>query len=82
MPQTNLTERELQCLYYTACGLREREIAELLGISPHTTRVHMVNAKKRLGARNKTHSVMIALLSGKLDLQVIRKDKQFIGNRG
>ena len=80
MPETNLTGRELQCLYYSACGMRESEIAEMLKISPHTVRVYMVNAKKRLGARNKTHSVILALLAGNLDLETIRRDKHFIGD--
>ena len=75
---TRLTERELQCLYYTACGLREREIAEILTISPHTVRVHMVHAQQRLGATNKTHSVMQALLTGYLDLKKVGRDRYFV----
>ena len=78
MQKTNLTERELQCLYYSACGLLEREIAQLLDLSPHTIRVHMVNARKHLGATNKTHSVILALLSGELDLEIIGRDQKFI----
>ena len=76
----NLTERELQCLFYSACGMRESDIAEELSISPHTVRVHLANAKKRLGATNKTHSVILALLSGELDLEIIRKDEHFVGS--
>ena len=75
---TKLTERELQCLHYSACGLREREIAEILKISPHTVRVHMVHAQQRLGATNKTHSVILALLSGDLKMKQISGDHHFI----
>lgn len=78
MTEYRLTHRERQCLELSACGYLEREIANILQISPHTVRVHMVNAKKRLGAKNKSHSIILALLSGELDLESISKSKNFI----
>ena len=77
MRQNHLTKRELQCLELSACGHREQQVADILNISPHTVRVHFVNAKKRLGASNKSHSIILALLSGELNLKKISNYAHF-----
>ena len=77
MTDIQLTRRERQCLLLTACGLREAEIAEELRISPHTVRVHLVNAKKRLGASNKPHSIILALMTNNLNLVDIMEMSRF-----
>lgn len=77
MTDIQLTQRERQCLLLTACGLREAEIAEELRISPHTVRVHLVNAKKRLGASNKPHSIILALMTNNLNLVDIMEMSRF-----
>jgi len=56
-----LTERELECLLYAANGATERETALSLGISPHTVHIHLGNSKEKLRAKNKLHTVVLAL---------------------
>ncbi|MGI9378799.1 MAG: helix-turn-helix domain-containing protein [Methyloligellaceae bacterium] len=78
MSDIQLTKREKECLLLSSCGLREAEIARELEISPHTVRVHMVNAKKRLGASNKSHSIVLALLTNNLELSEVVHSSRFI----
>ena len=78
MSEILLTKREKQCLLLSSCGLREAEIADELAISPHTVRVHIVNAKKRLGAANKLHSIILALVTNNLELGEIVHSSRFI----
>jgi DNA-binding CsgD family transcriptional regulator len=52
-----LSPRERDCLAYAANGKRDREIAVLLGISDATVRFHIDNARKKLGAANRTQAV-------------------------
>ena len=52
-----LTVREAQVLSWAARGRRNREIAELLYISPATVRKHLEHAYAKLGARNRTEAV-------------------------
>jgi DNA-binding CsgD family transcriptional regulator len=52
-----LTVREAQVLSWAARGRQNREIAELLYISPATVRKHLEHAYAKLGARNRTEAV-------------------------
>lgn len=52
-----LTVREAQVLSWVARGRLNREIAELLFISPATVRKHLENAYAKLGVRNRTQAV-------------------------
>jgi len=55
--QPLLTEREHDCLAFVAEGKTDWEIANLLGISEATTRFHLNNARKKLGAVNRAQAV-------------------------
>lgn len=54
-----LTVREAQVLSWAARGRRNREIAELLFISPATVRKHLEHAYAKLGVRNRTEAVAV-----------------------
>lgn len=56
-----LTAQEARILSLTSDGFTEKEIAANLTLSPHTIRVHVENAKRKLGARNKPHAVALFL---------------------
>jgi DNA-binding CsgD family transcriptional regulator len=52
-----LSDRERDCLAFTADGLRDREIADRLNITEVTVRFHIDNSRKKLGARNRVQAV-------------------------
>ena len=62
-----LTHREAEVLQISSMGAFEKDIAGQLGISLHTVRIHIENAKRKLGARSKAHAVMIATKLGEIN---------------
>ena len=52
-----LTDRERDCLAFVADGRTDWEISELMGISESTTRFHLNNARRKLGAVNRAQAV-------------------------
>ena len=62
-----LTARQRAVLTGLARGDSVEEIALELGLSPDTVRVHIRNARMRLGARSRAHAVVIALRRGAID---------------
>lgn len=63
-----LTRRERDCLILTGRGRSEKEVAQKLDISPNTVRVHIENIKRKLGAANKSHALILSLLAGETEL--------------
>lgn len=63
-----LTPRERACLVLTGRGQSEKEVAQQLDISPNTVRVHIENIKRKLGASNKSHALILSLLMGETEL--------------
>lgn len=63
-----LTRRERSCLVLTGRGQSEKEVAQQLDISPNTVRVHIENIKRKLGASNKSHALILSLLLGETEL--------------
>jgi DNA-binding CsgD family transcriptional regulator len=63
-----LTRRERDCLILTGRGKSEKEVAQKLDISPNTVRVHIENIKRKLGAENKSHALILSLLSGETEI--------------
>ena len=63
-PGPKLTEREREVLLHTVRGLTEKEIANVLDMSPHTVRIHIENSKRKFGSRNKIDLVVTALRNG------------------
>jgi DNA-binding NarL/FixJ family response regulator len=64
----NLSEREVEVLRHVAAGNRNREIGEKMFIAEETVKVHLKRITSKLGASDRTHSVMIAARRGFLYL--------------
>ncbi|OJT96348.1 MAG: LuxR family transcriptional regulator [Rhizobium sp. 63-7] len=60
----SLTEREIDCLNWTAAGKTSAEIAEILGLSEHTVNHYLNRAAKKLDTVNRTQAVAKALRLG------------------
>lgn len=56
-PPITLTDRERDSLALVADGKSDWEISVILGISQSTARFHVDNARRKLGACNRTHAV-------------------------
>ena len=53
-PETPLTERELQVLELVSDGKQNKSIADELGVSEHTVKLHVHNVLTKLKVRNRT----------------------------
>ena len=56
-----LTRRERQILALMTGGHLNKEIAQMVGIKEMTVKNHISQIFKKLGAKNRTHAVVIAL---------------------
>ncbi len=56
-----LSQREMEIFRYLAKSMTNREISEILHISEFTVQTHRRNLKKKLGVRNSSDFVQIAL---------------------
>jgi DNA-binding NarL/FixJ family response regulator len=63
-----LTSREIDVLQHVASGNRNRDIAEQLFISEETVKVHVKHIMEKLGARDRTSAVAIAVRRGIIQL--------------
>ncbi|GAK70109.1 helix-turn-helix transcriptional regulator [Agrobacterium rubi] len=63
IPDT-LTDREIDCLNWTAAGKTSVEIAEILTLSEHTVNHYLNRATKKLNTVNRTQAVAKALRVG------------------
>lgn len=59
--ELGLTERESEVLYWIANGKTNREVAEILGVSPRTVNKHLELVFPKLGVENRTAAAGIAL---------------------
>ena len=59
-----LTPREVEVLRLGADGATSEEIASTLYLTEHTVKSHLKRIQGKLGARNRTHAVAVALRSG------------------
>jgi DNA-binding NarL/FixJ family response regulator len=62
--EEGLTARELQVLEQLASGSRNREIANHLFIAEETVKIHVKHILEKLGARDRTEAVAIAVRRG------------------
>ncbi|MGN6557866.1 MAG: alpha/beta fold hydrolase, partial [Solirubrobacterales bacterium] len=62
----DLTRRETEVLALVASGLSDREIAELLVLSPHTVHRHVANVRTKLGLPTRAAAVAAAAKRGLL----------------
>lgn len=59
-----LSARETEVLFIVAAGNSNKQVARKLGISEETVKVHMRAILAKLGARDRTHAVVIAVRRG------------------
>ena len=64
----NLTAREVEVLRQVSGGNRHRDIAEILHISEETVKVHVKHIMEKLGARDRTQAIAIAVRRGIIQL--------------
>lgn len=62
--EESLTDREVEVLQLVCDGSRNREIAESLFISEDTVKVHVSRIMNKLGAKDRTQAVAIAVRRG------------------
>jgi len=67
-PEVALTPREIEVLSLVARGLGNREIGHLLGTAPGTVKAHVQSILSKLGAKDRTHAVTLALRRGIIHL--------------
>ena len=63
-----LSAREIEVLKGVAAGKSNKQIAAELAISEGTVKMHMKSILPKLGARDRTHAVMIAVKRGILEV--------------
>ncbi|MCK1479507.1 autoinducer binding domain-containing protein [Bradyrhizobium sp. 197] len=66
LTRSELSQRERQCLAWTAQGKTVADIAVLVAIAPRTVVFHLENARRKLGAASIAQCVAIALRRGLL----------------
>ena len=66
--EEDLTPRELEVLRLIQDGHKNKQIADQLCISENTVNFHIKNLVDKLGARDRTHAVTIAVRRGLLPL--------------
>jgi DNA-binding NarL/FixJ family response regulator len=68
MSDESLTAREIDVLAQVSKGNRNRDIADLLGISEETVKVHLKHLMDKLGAKDRTQAIAIAVRRGIIHL--------------
>ncbi len=63
-----LSDREIEVLRHVANGEANKEIAHQLGVSEDTVKGHLKTIFSKLGARDRTHAVTVALRRGMISL--------------
>lgn len=66
-----LTPRELTVVRLLGSGCSYEQVAERLGISPHTVVTHIKNAYRKLGVHTAAAAVMRAVQLGLLEIAVL-----------
>jgi DNA-binding NarL/FixJ family response regulator len=56
-----LTEREIQVLHWVTCGKTNKDIGDILGLSPRTVNKHLEHIYIKLGVETRTAATSVAL---------------------
>ena len=81
-PRVDLTAREVEVLRLVAKGLRNSEVARLIGRTTGTVKVHLQHIFQKLGTDDRTEAVTVALQRGYLHLDDHFDDGPASGGRG
>ena len=65
---SGLSRQERAVFVGLAAGHSTEQIADDLGVSPHTVRTHVKNGMRKLAARTRAQAVAIALSEGAIEL--------------
>lgn len=68
VPRVDLTPRELEVLRLAARGLRNRDIAHVIGRTQETVKVHLKHVMAKLAVGDRTEAVTLALQRGIIHL--------------
>ncbi|HEX7222335.1 MAG TPA: LuxR C-terminal-related transcriptional regulator [Candidatus Limnocylindrales bacterium] len=63
-----LSQREREVVALVAGGATGREVGEKLSVTSATVETHIRNAMRRLGARNRSHLVTLAILRNEIEV--------------
>jgi DNA-binding NarL/FixJ family response regulator len=64
-----LSSREREVLLHAAKGLSSKQVAQELFISDRTVQTHLASIYDKLGAKNKTEAMLLALKYGVVTLE-------------
>ena len=67
-PEVALTPREVEVLTLVARGFGNKEVGDVLGTAPGTVKAHVQSILSKLGAKDRTHAVTLALRRGIIHL--------------
>ncbi len=67
----HLSAREEQCLKWVARGKTHQEVAEILHLTLGTVKTHLDTARRKLGCKNVTHAVGIAVAMGVIPIEAL-----------
>ena len=67
-PRLDLTAREVEVLRFAAKGLRNKDIARVIGRTEATVKVHLKNIMAKLGVEDRTEAVTLAYQRGIIHL--------------
>ena len=67
-PRVDLTEREVEVLHFAAKGLRNKQIAHVIGRTEGTVKVHLKHLMAKLGVDDRTEAVTLGLQRGIIHL--------------
>lgn len=71
-----LSAREREVLLLAAKGLSSKEVARQLFISERTVQTHLASIYDKLGSRNKTEALLLALKYGVVTLEELLEDNE------
>lgn len=67
-PRVDLTEREVEVLRFAGKGLRNKDIARVIGRTEETIKAHLKHVMAKLGTSDRTEAVTVALQRGIIHL--------------
>ena len=67
-PRIDLTQREVEVLHFVAKGLRNKQIARVIGRTEGTVKIHLKHLMAKLGVDDRTEAVTLGLQRGIIHL--------------